>query len=140
LYDSKDGDGYLRTSIFRLDSAELNQFNKPEQRPRRPHISREYPFEMHTRPTLTVVNTTATRVPNFLVATQNNVTNTTAATAVILMAHWGISSGETSARAVCQKIRLRYSEKMRLMTAFPPGFSAIMAVHANKYETRGPYA
>ncbi len=70
--------------------------------------------------TLTVVNTTAARVPSVGVATQMIETTTTAPTAVSFVAHTGMSFGETSARVLCQKSLLRYSAKIRLMTAFPP--------------------
>lgn len=80
-----------------------------------------------------------------------------AVVAVNLMAHWGIEFGVASGRVVCQNIRFMYSAKIRAITAFPPydpeediksqltwlsnnipGLSAIIAVQANKYETRGP--
>ena len=105
----------------------------------------------------TVVNTTAARVPRVGVATQIMETTRTAATAVSFIAHWGISSGDTSARVLCQNSRLRYSAKIRLITALPPavavplaylchdtreghapGLRAEIAVHANKYDTKGP--
>jgi hypothetical protein len=46
--------------------------------------------------TFAVVNTTEALVPKFRVAAQMMVTLSTAATAVSLMAHWGMSSGATS--------------------------------------------
>lgn len=70
--------------------------------------------------TFTVVKTTATRVPNFFAATHRIVTTATAPTAVTLIAHCGISSGDTSWRVLCQNIRFKYSAKIKLMTAFPP--------------------
>ena len=69
------------------------------------------------------VNTTATRVPNFRAATQSTLTISTAATAVSLMAHWGISSGDDSPVVEFQNIRFRYSAKIRLITALPPAHS-----------------
>lgn len=90
--------------------------------------------------TFTVVKTTAAREPSLRVATQMIVTTTTAPTAVSLTAHCGMSFGETSARVECQRMRLMYSAKIRLITAFEPGFRAMMAVHANRYEMSGPYA
>lgn len=82
-------------------------------------------------------------------------TTTTAATAVSFVAHSGMASGDTSARVLCQKSRLRYSANIRLMTALPPatrfcqpqasdelndrpGLRADIAVHAKRYDTRGP--
>lgn len=76
--------------------------------------------------TLTVVNTTAAREPKVGVATQMIETTTTAATAVSLIAHWGMSSGDTSARVVCQKRRFMYSAKIRLITALPPAAVALL--------------
>ena len=72
--------------------------------------------------TFIAVKTTATCVPNFRAATHIIVTTTTAPTAISLIAHCGMSSGDTSARVLCHIILLRYSENMRLMTALAPGF------------------
>ena len=71
--------------------------------------------------TLAVVKTTAARVPKLRVAVQRNVTITIAPTAVSLIAHCGIESGEASAPVLCQNKRFEYSAKIKLMAAFPPG-------------------
>ena len=102
------------------------------------------------------MNTTAARVPRVGVATHRIDTMMTATTAVTLIAHCGSESGDTSEAVVCQKRRFKYSAKIRLITAFPPsqchnldacftlslhdvpGFKADIAVHANRYDTRGP--
>lgn len=67
-----------------------------------------------------MVKATAAREPSLRVATQIMVTATTAPTAVSLIAHCGMSSGETSARLECQRMRLMYSAKIRLITALEP--------------------
>jgi len=67
-----------------------------------------------------VVRTTAALVPIFRVAAQIMTTVSTAAVAVSLIAHWGISSGDTWSRVACHMSRFRYSEKMRLTAAFAP--------------------
>lgn len=69
---------------------------------------------------LRLVNTKVARAPRFRVAAQRNVTRSMAATAVSLVAHWGMSSGDTSSRVVCHRSLFKYSAKMRLITAFPP--------------------
>lgn len=76
-----------------------------------------------TKPTFTVVNTTAAREPSLRPAMQMIVTSTTAPIAVSLMAHWGISSGDTSA---LQKMRFRYSAKMRVIIAFEPIYRTLV--------------
>lgn len=58
-------------------------------------------------------------------------TTRTAATAVSLIAHWGISSGDTSARVLCQKSRLRYSAKIRLITALLPARKDVVSSQTN---------
>ena len=87
---------------------------------------------------MTAVKMTAARVPSVGVATQSMLTTTTAITAVNLIAHCGKASEETSEPVVCQNSLFRYSANIRLMTAFPPGLRAEIAVHAKRYDTRGP--
>ena len=72
-----------------------------------------------------VVKTTAAREPSLRETTQIIVTTTTAPAAVSLIAHWGMSSGDTWSREWLQKRRFIYSAKMRLITAFPPKWNGL---------------
>lgn len=107
-------------NLFSLELGSSNNRNMPRMLPGIKPSAYSLIVKWNRFLALTDVNTTAVRVLNLLVATQRMVTIMIAATAVILMAHWGIESGDTSALVLCQKRRFRYSAKIRPITAFPP--------------------